>query len=878
MNISYCTKKIVLFLLIASTATGQTIVADDIPSDQPETEQNTQATKLEDLNLSPEEIEIMKSQLSQVSQLMDNLVTRIIATTVQIEGLLEELSHAANNNAFGKENKEKLLEQIKAIRLIINQVKSSAFVNVDPVALHRLVRFNELLMDHISESIKNGFKKLPPFQEKLIQLYSRDISEIDFEKIEERLEKNQKRLFELVKDANQIGLTWYNKLTRKMSAYMFTAQKKGWTKKLKHMLVLGGISTHIIMKYTNMFYTPEQLDFIEAIKDEDYYKNSNYHTQSFMNHRGKTPEERRDILLGKTEYQGNAFTRCGRFFRNKIIGAPVLYNHKGRPTRGMLTAEYDRYAVGSMGKVDAAISSVVPVVLATYAPAMTIAYGASWGTDLAGWIRKKITTAYGTLTGGVAGKQIINSQEDTFGSRDPRFTFDDVVGLDHIKNTLKRILEYLKDPERFDRAGIVPEQGYLFTGAPGTGKSFVAEAFGGEIRKLFKEMGRAKDEFGFYYFDTKDMNSLGIREILDFLKREAPCIVFIDEIDLLSLQRGQDNKVLGEFLSAMSGVLSKDSGKQIILIAATNRPEHLDKALRRRGRFGKVIHFELPTVLERKNFLVEKLNPLLPDLSVLDLEKLAQETEGRTYQELEAMVNTAFQNAKEMAQPVTQDHLEEALDEEIRNIMIRKEMNISSKEQQLIAAHLTGHALAAELLQPRRKLSCVTMLPITEKLPDEFVFDQYGKKREKDVVYGKLFTKCSFDHLEMLTKEEKIKECKTLLAGMVAERLLLGSCGYSYHPDDRQKALNIVKSIVFEGLYVKTMPKEVHLQYFETALKTLQQYEDEIEELLKNNKITLERMAQELKEYKTLSAERVKLIVAESTTVNVDPSLVPASV
>ena len=217
------------------------------------------------------------------------------------------------------------------------------------------------------------------------------------------------------------------------------------------------------------------------------------------------------------------------------------------------------------------------------------------------------------------------------------------------------IVKLLKDRSMVDAIGGSIVKGTIMFGPPGCGKTYLAKAMatecgmpmisavGSEFVAMFMGQGAAR------------MKAL-FKQARNIAKIEGGCIIFIDEIDLLRLQRGNgNNELLSEFLSAMSGVLSKDSGAQVILLAATNRPEHLDKALRRRGRFGKIIHFELPTLAERKAFFVQKLEPLILDLSKIDIDKLAQETEDKTYEELSTMTNAAFQKTKLRGEPLTQN-------------------------------------------------------------------------------------------------------------------------------------------------------------------------------------------------------------------------------
>lgn len=855
------------------------------------------AVDAEGVQLSTEQLEQLKATISQV---LDTLVSQIVGQTKKIEALLEELSLSINNNAIGNGNKKALLQQIKRIRTMISGIKSEAFVEVTPQTIQFLVLFNEALMKHLSAAIAKGFKRLPPLDKRLAKLRQRTIS-MDIQEIENKLQENKKRLIALDKKAQQIGLKWHNKVFRKINNFIVKARRRKWDQALLGVTVLGVIAIMYTAFYTKWGYTEKDKDLEDICK---------FWVQGDKKQYGRTRIcDENAFELAKQVYQKTTLKKNGKLitvktFLDNIRRDPryhrkterdffddsiALYKEVTRrlginpePRKGFaqrfrglvghtpfyITGEEEpinAFQVRWLGKLDHNIRKLPDALNWLLFPVMAAIYKKDWVSNATGWLRKRVALLYSSLMGGDTGKRMKHDQKKKDEGLEPKYTFDDVVGLDHIKGILNNILEYIKDPERFDRANIPPERGYLFTGLPGTGKSFLAEAFGGEIRKVFKAMGRSEDELGFYSFDAAFINEEGIKKLLRLAKKEAPCVIFIDEIDLLRLQRGNGNsELLSEFLGAMSGVLSKESANQVIVLAATNRPEHLDKALRRRGRFGKIIHFELPTLAERKAFIVNKLEPLLPDLSVIDIDKLAQETEGRTYEELSAMLNSAFQYAKIHGEPLTQQHLENSLNKEINNI-INSDLNISVQEQKLVAYHQAGHALAHELLQSRRELAGVTIKPIAVKLENESVYAQYyGKRKQQDVVYGKVFTKCAFDHLGIFSREEKINDCKIILAGMVAERILLGSCGHSYHANDKQEALDIVKSLVFEGLHAKTMPKKIRLEYFQKALALLQQYESEIETLLKEHQTALERIANDLQKFETLDARKIKEIIADS--------------
>jgi cell division protease FtsH len=845
--------------------------ADLAASNQP---QNVNSADTDPLaNMSPEEIEQAKIQIAKV---LDAAITQIITQTERIEEVLQDLSMCISTGSIGKkDNKIMLLEQIKALRAIITTIKKNTFVNVDPSILIYLLAFNDALIEHIGAAIKNGLNSMPTFDPAGLQTRMEAIS---LDQIDTKLAQNEEQLIKLKIASQEIGLSWFNKTFRKFTNFLVILHHKKWDSALFRAALIGAVITHYVTIYTKVGYTvldhlKEKLQKLELQLQAAHtkearldYKNEiavyNLAIASELNpHLNLSSDQRRLIENARALYHDPFwFTSLAR----RCIGKPAII--------GVNDEIINREDVGIIGKLDHQIHEVAGVFSHAYLPIIALLYGSDWPGKLFGWFIKRLDHLVGKMQGGVAAQKA-DSEIDESESQEPQYTFDDVVGLDHIKAILTKVLEYIKCPERFDRAQIPPERGYLFTGLPGTGKSFVAEAFGGEIRKVFKAIGRSKDELGFYSFSAEIINKNGFGWLLNLAKKEAPCVIFIDEIDLLCLQRGSNNNsvLLSEFLSSMSGVLSRESGKQVVILAATNRPEHLDRALRRRGRFGKVVHFELPTIAERRAFFVKKLSPLLPDISAINIDRLAEQTEGRTYEELAAMTNSAFQTTKISGQILTQEHLERALDDEIRRV-INKDMHVSEQEQELIAAHQAGHAITRMLLKTRKELAAVTIKPINMELQDESAQAQYyGPRKQQDIQYGDTFTKCSFDHLEIYTQDEKIKECKIMLAGMIAEKILIGSCGHSYHNNDKQEALDLVKSMIFEGLHPQTMPKEIQLKYFEKALEQLKVYETDVEALLSQHKAALQAIAHDLVTYKTLSESEIKALIEKDGASNSTP-------
>jgi cell division protease FtsH len=355
-----------------------------------------------------------------------------------------------------------------------------------------------------------------------------------------------------------------------------------------------------------------------------------------------------------------------------------------------------------------------------------------------------------------------------------KVTFKDVAGVDEAKEELKEIIDFLKDPQRFQKLGGKIPKGVLLVGAPGTGKTLLARAVAGEADVPF---------FSISGSDFVEMfvgvGASRVRDLFDQGKKHAPCLIFIDEIDAVGRQRGaglggghdEREQTLNQLLVEMDGF---DSNEGIILIAATNRPDILDSALLRPGRFDRRIVVNMPDVKGREQILqvhVRKI-PLNGDV---DLKVLARATPGFSGADLANLVNEAALLAARYGQTdVAMKDMETAKDKVLMGVE-RKSMIISDEEKKSTAYHEAGHALIAQLIPEADPIHKVTIIPrglalgLTQQLPLD---DRYTYSKE---------------YLEA--------QLSVLLAGRVAELLLLGQTTTGA-ANDFEKASEIARKMV----------------------------------------------------------------------------------
>ncbi|MEW6413306.1 MAG: ATP-dependent zinc metalloprotease FtsH [Candidatus Zixiibacteriota bacterium] len=304
----------------------------------------------------------------------------------------------------------------------------------------------------------------------------------------------------------------------------------------------------------------------------------------------------------------------------------------------------------------------------------------------------------------------------------PKVTFKDVAGADEAKEELQEIIEFLKEPGKFQKLGGKIPKGALLLGPPGTGKTLLARAVAGEAGVPFFSMSGSDFVEMFV-----GVGASRVRDLFDQGKKNAPCIIFIDEIDAVGRHRGaglggghdEREQTLNQLLVEMDGFESNDG---VILIAATNRPDVLDPALLRPGRFDRQIVVPTPDVKGREGILsvhVRKIK-LAGDV---DLPILARGTPGMSGADLANMVNeAALLAARKDRDAVTMDDFEEAKDKVMMG-SARKSLVISNEEKRIIAYHEAGHTLVAKFLPKADPIHKVTIIPrgmalgVTQSLP-----------------------------------------------------------------------------------------------------------------------------------------------------------------
>jgi cell division protease FtsH len=441
----------------------------------------------------------------------------------------------------------------------------------------------------------------------------------------------------------------------------------------------------------------------------------------------------------------------------------------------------------------------------------------------------------------------------------PRVRFDDAAGVDEAKQELREVVEFLRSPSRFTAVGARIPKGVLLIGPPGTGKTLLARAVAGEAGVPFFSISGS--EFVELFVGV---GASRVRDLFDQAKRNAPCIVFVDEIDAVGRQRGfgiggghdEREQTLNQILVEMDGF---DKQTNIVVIAATNRPDVLDPALLRPGRFDRRVVLDAPDVNGRRAIIrIHTRNkPLAPDV---DLDRLARETPGFCGADLENLLNeAAILAARAGRQVITDMDLEEAIDRVLAGPARRSRL-IGPREKEITAYHEAGHALVAHSLKSVEEVHKITVVPrgisgghtrllnagdrqlwTRSQLMDHLTF-MLGGMAAEDLILGETTTGPGSD-LEQATDTARRMVCAFGMSDVVGPVVLGRFEGLGLHPREG------VERPVSEATAAQ-VDREVRRLVHEAFVRARQ--------LLEGQRPVLDRVAAALMQHETLQGDALR--------------------
>ncbi len=453
--------------------------------------------------------------------------------------------------------------------------------------------------------------------------------------------------------------------------------------------------------------------------------------------------------------------------------------------------------------------------------------------------------------------------------------FSDVAGLKEEKEEVAELIDFLKNPKKFQKLGARIPKGVLLVGPPGTGKTLLAKAVAGEANVPF------------YYISGSDFVELfvgvgasRVRDMFKQAKQSAPCLIFIDEIDAVGRQRGsgiggghdEREQTLNQLLTEMDGFGVNEG---IIIIAATNRPDVLDPALLRPGRFDRQVTVSLPDAKEREEILKVHARNKTFDKSV-NLAAISQRTPGFSGADLENLLNEAALLAvRRNKNAIGMDEVDEATDRVLMG-PAKTSRKITEKEKRLVAIHESGHAVIGIKLADAQEVHKITIIP-------------------RGVAGGYTMMLPKEDKIGIMTKEELECQITGLLGGRASEKLFLGetTTGAS---DDFKKATRIARSMVTkygmsdlgpmqleeesEGVFLgrdynktKNFSDQVALEIDKAVRKIIEDCYDKAIKILKENEDLVHLLADALVEHETLTKEQIECLVETGKMCPVEPQV-----
>ncbi|WP_114394528.1 ATP-dependent zinc metalloprotease FtsH [Oleisolibacter albus] len=463
-----------------------------------------------------------------------------------------------------------------------------------------------------------------------------------------------------------------------------------------------------------------------------------------------------------------------------------------------------------------------------------------------------------------------------------RVTFDDVAGIDEAKQELEEIVEFLKDPQKFQRLGGKIPKGVLLVGPPGTGKTLTARAVAGEANVPFFTISGSDFVEMFV-----GVGASRVRDMFEQGKKNAPCIIFIDEIDAVGRHRGaglgggndEREQTLNQLLVEMDGF---EANEGVILIAATNRPDVLDPALLRPGRFDRQVVVPNPDVLGREKILKVHMRkvPLAPDV---DAKIIARGTPGFSGADLANLVNEAALLAARAGKRVVGMADFEAAKDKVMMGAERRSMVMTEQEKKLTAYHEAGHALVGLYMPASDPLHKVTIIPrgralgVTMNLPerDKYTYAKIELESRLAMMFGGRMAEELVFGTEAVTTGagNDIQQATNMARRMVTEFGMsdkLGRVRYSANEQEVFLGHSVTQTQNMSEATANLIDQEVR--------RIIEEAEAHARRILTEHRDELEKVTAALLEYETLSGDEVRALIRGEEIVRTDPPARPPEV
>jgi ATP-dependent Zn protease len=698
----------------------------------------------------------------------------------EIDVALEELAQAINSKSAKVADKEVVKKYILSLRAFISKLNGDqTLIEATDTNVKILLGANQALIENVSQALSQDFVSPSPIDELLVAQKISDSSGYDLPTIRNILKSCDKELVSLRKSFGLVGLSLINRFAKNLE-------------KIDKGIYLSTITKRL-------------LPYIAA---SAYY--------AIVAREGDLPqwqwlrsfnEKVRNLLGLGNKANVKDSEGDGKDGRPKPV---PIYN--------------DKFLV------------VDPRTLFTICPAILmepIIYRD--GKDLWSWSAKQAKRAFAYAKG--------ESFDDGSPIKPSKMMFKDIIGLEHTKQSLAKIVDYFKHKDSFDQMGVVVDRGYLFVGPVDTGKSLV-QAVAGEITAELKSQGKTT-VCGIYEVHASALlqKEKELKDIIKEGEKSSPCIILIDELDWLATQKSVDPKIWSDLVGGMTGVL-RSAKKQVFIIATAQDTAGIDAAIKDQGRLGITLYFDKPSYHERSEFFRKELTDRCIDLADFNIKLLAEQTEGCSSTQLIMVMKRALRLAHAQRQTLREHHIELSINDIIYNV-ISQVQGLDKAEKQIIAAHYAGKALAHMLLNGRSKLMKVTILPV-------------ATQDNIQLQLGALITYKAAHQDTLTTTNDIEKECLIELAGLAAQEILFDHVVSRKLADQsNQQALTYTKQLVFQGASEHDLAKNLREEKLAQAWNLVNRYREQAMTLMEENGDKLSRIAVKLVEKSLLTAREL---------------------
>jgi ATP-dependent Zn protease len=751
-------------------------------------------------------------------------------------------------------NKSKVIDTLIQLQELVELLIQDIYSKNTKNALSQGIILTNGIMNFLLKGLESNFKNFD-LDKLMEQINKKCYLNISDESIISIYNSNTLIIKNLVYASDRMGLTWYNLVYRKFK------DANGYS------ILKGGATIA-----TTIFVACIILNNSQFIKANGGWFDKNIGTTPRQDQKGNwifdvSIEKTLDEINNDIESLNSKSpldTTDRKKINSLIDGQKLLKSNPNQKTAPIYEASDSAGTI--FQSLSTSLKSLQSAGIITMGALCTVSFSGITDYLLGDWYQKtkhsseqKLEDLDKILSGSKSNKEMnYDGQEKVY--------FKDLVGCEELEVLAKKIANFIKHPERYERAQIEEHRGILLYGPPQTGKSLFAKA----LRTLIQNTLGNDRKMSF--IDGKKYLDYGYPLDVIFKEAEylAPSILFFDEIDLIGTNREKDPKKTGQLLTCMQGI--DISSKQIIVIGATNRIEQLDKALLVDGRFGKKIFIGYPDYAKRKTFIEKELEKRSIKLSAEFIDHIAQETDSCSYNNLRRIITEAIILSANETRPVCQNDFEKTLDTEVRKIDRGTRAYSTKEEKEIIATYQAGKAVARHILQTKHQVVKITIEDVARNIKsgqtgivvtnsdsessenEKLATNSTGK--DSKIKLGEVFTKTNSNNNELISDEEMKKECLTLLAGSIAQQILLNSTYSKCNTHDRAEVMQMIYSMISQG-------EKIDDKVRSKALKIKEEYEEEIKKILVQHKDFLATVINQLIEKITIDRYDWAQIIAQ---------------